>query len=70
MTQSLPIIIDSNTDWSAIRLTMCYRPFPPQPTREELIDPDGYKIDGWVNMTDLTKDIGLVYNDEIKRRRK
>ena len=68
MPELLPIYIDDTTHPYAIRLAQCYRPFQELYVDTELT-PDDIKNRTHVGIRELTKDIGLVYDKEIKKRR-
>ena len=68
MPELLPIMITSDTHPVAIRLAQAYRPHTSIPSREELLS-NRYEISGHVSMKNLTEQMGLSYNEEVKKRR-
>ena len=67
MAEMLPIYITKDTHPYAIRLAQAYRPFKELYIDTELCS-DDIKNKTHLSIKDLTKDIGLEYNDEIKKR--
>ena len=67
MSELLPVHMDHTTHPYLMRLVMAYRPFQELYIDTELT-PDDIKNRTHVGIRELTKDIGLEYNDEIKRR--
>ena len=67
MSELLPVHMDHTTHPYLMRLVMAYRPHTPIPSRQELMENE-YEQSHHLSMELLTKDIGLEYKSEIKRR--
>ena len=67
MSELLSVVITPDTHPYVIKLCMAYRPHLPIPSRQELME-NQYEQSHHLSMKLLTKDIGLNYNEEIKRR--
>ena len=70
MSDILPhsISLDEENNWYAIRLAQCYRPHTPIPSRMELMETK-YELEGHCSIKELTSQLGLDYNQEVKKRR-
>ena len=71
MSDILPhsISLDDYNNWYAIRLAQCYRPMTPVPTKEELMSLEPYQLTGHCGIKELTKQLDMVYDEEVKKRR-
>ena len=67
MSELLPVHMDHTTHPYLIRIVQSYRPHSPIPSRQELMENE-YEQSHHLSMELLTKDIGLEYKSEIKRR--
>ena len=69
MTELLPIYIDDTTHPYAIRLSQCYRPHSPIPSRQQLLENQYYQQqESIMSIKGLTQQCGMEYNKEIKKR--
>ena len=68
MIESLPISFTPDVHAYAIRLSQCYRPHDRIPTRQELLA-NQYEQPSYVGIRELTKQLGIDYNQRIKSRR-
>ena len=70
MSELLPITITDSTHPYAIRLSRAYAPHSPIPSRQELLENQYYQQqESIMGMEGLTRQVGLDYNSEVKRRR-
>ena len=70
MSEMLPITINDDTHPYLIRLSQCYRPHSPIPSRQELLENQYYQQqDSIMSLKGLTCQCGMNYTDEIRRRR-
>ena len=69
MSELLPIHITPDTHPYAIKLSRCYSPHTPIPSRQELLE-NQYDIPpAHCSLKGLTSQCGYEYDKEIKRRR-